>query len=65
MEARCLSRKPSAITTLTGEFVEEMELNMETVRRKWLCVLDVYLDSPDTRAIGVLKSSTIEAEKKR
>lgn len=54
--------KPSVLTTLTGEFVEAMELAMERVCRKWLCVLDVYLDSPDTRTIKVLKALAIGRE---
>lgn len=54
--------KPSVLTTLTGEFVEAMELAMERVCRKWLCVLAVYLDSPDTRTIKVLKALAIGGE---
>lgn len=52
--------KQSALRTLTGEFVEAMELTMGRVCRKW----DICSDSPDSGAIKVLKSLTIEGEKK-
>lgn len=53
--------KQSALRTLTGEFVEAMELTMGRVCRKW----DVCWDSPDSGVNFWTLYLTIDSEKKK